>query len=149
MYIYTGQSSDEEGEGKAMINLIDLAGCIVIWLVLYFFIFEMRIVKDKLQSDSPEEYKKKRQITLRSRLAVMIIVLVLMLIVFVLGAIYNISIDKIPDEDQPPPALWSCLLDFICRVLKIIVDIYLVISFIEMQTFFIKEKAEQLEEREK
>jgi len=48
MFIYTGLAPDEEGEGKAAINLIDLAGYIVIWLVLYFFIFEMRIVQDKL-----------------------------------------------------------------------------------------------------
>jgi hypothetical protein len=99
MFIYTGLAPDEEGEGKAAINLIDLAGYIVIWLVLYFFIFEMRIVQDKLQSDTAAEYKDKRLITIKSRQAVMIIVGLLMTTIFVLSAIYNISINNTPDED--------------------------------------------------
>ena len=48
IYIFTNLAPDEEGEGKAAVNLIDLAGYIMIWLVLYFFIFEMRIVQNKL-----------------------------------------------------------------------------------------------------
>ena len=99
MYKINGRAPDMEGEGKAAINLIDLASCIVIWLVLYFFIFEMRIVQDKLQSDTPTEFKIKRTVTLRSRLAVMLTAAILMSIIYVIGAIYNISINNIPDDN--------------------------------------------------
>ena len=118
----------------------------MIWLVLYYFIFEMRIVQDKLQSETPMEYRFKRHITLRSRLTVLSSVAVLMLFVFISSMIYNIGLDT--DPDQHAPSLWSCITDYICRVLKVLIDIYMVTSFIDLQTFFIKEKAEQLAEKE-
>jgi hypothetical protein len=51
---------EDEVKGNAALISIDLAASILIWLVLYYFVFEMRIVKDKLESQTPREYFVKR-----------------------------------------------------------------------------------------
>lgn len=40
--------------------------------------------------------------------------------------------------------LWQCQIDFALRVTKILIDAYMLITFIDLQSFFIKEKVEQL-----
>ncbi len=147
LYFKTGRVPEDETAGNAIIDEVDLVASIIIWLVLYYFIFEMRIVQDKLQSETPMEYRFKRHVTLRSRVAVLSTVAVLMLIVFIFSMIFNITLEN--DPDLGPPTLWSCIIDYICRILKVLIDIYMVTSFIDLQTFFIKEKAEQLAEKEK
>lgn len=44
--------------------------------------------------------------------------------------------------------LWQSLIDFIFRTLKILIDAYILITFIDLQTFFIKVKREQLKQRD-
>jgi hypothetical protein len=147
LYFKTGKVPEDESVGNVLAVEADFAASIMIWLVLYYFIFEMRIVQDKLQSETPMEYRFKRHVTLRSRLAVLSTAAVLMSIIFILSMIFNIGLDTDPDLDAP--SLWSCILDYICRVLKVLIDIYMVTTFIDLQTFFIKEKAEQLAEKDK
>ena len=146
LYFKTGRVPENEKVGNALIAEVDLAASIIIWLVLYYFIFEMRIVQDKLQSETPMEYRFKRHVTLRSRMVVLSTVALLMLTIFISSMAFNIALDTNPNLDGP--SLWSCILDYICRVLKVLIDIYMVISFIDLQTFFIREKAEQLAEKE-
>ena len=40
-------------------------------------------------------------------------------------------------------------MDFVCRVLKILIDAYILITFIDLQSYFIKEKVGQLNFRDK
>lgn len=146
LYFKTGKVPEDESVGNALVVETDFAASILIWLVLYYFIFEMRIVQDKLQSETPMEYRFKRHVTLRSRLAVLSTAAVLMSIIFILSMIFNIGLDTDPELDAQ--SLWSCIVDYICRVLKVLIDIYMVTTFIDLQTFFIREKAEQLAEKD-
>ena len=50
IYLINGMVPENEAKGNAAIITIDLIASIMIWLVLYYFVFEMRIVKDKLES---------------------------------------------------------------------------------------------------
>ena len=81
------------------------------------------------------EYRFKRYVTLRSRVAVLSTVALLMLTIFISSMAFNIALDSDPNLNEP--SLWSCILDYICRVLKVLIDIYMVTSFIDLQTFFI------------
>jgi len=49
-FLYIGNVPEDETHENIVIAMIDMLASIVIWLVLYFFIFEMKIVKDKLLS---------------------------------------------------------------------------------------------------
>ena len=55
MYLQTGRIPETSDENE-VVYLIDLLASIMIWIVLYYFIFEMRIVKDKLDSATLREY---------------------------------------------------------------------------------------------
>ena len=133
-----------------MISLVDLLACLVIWLILYYFIFEMRIVQDKLQSECPREYMLRRRITLRSRLIIMVTVALVMLVVFGLGLDFLIILKTTPnpDENLIKPDFVTSIIDFCARIIKILIDIYMITTFIDLQTFFIREKADQLAERD-
>ena len=43
----------------------------------------------------------------------------------------------------------QCYVDFVVRVVKILIDAYMLVTFIDLQSFFIKEKGEQLQLRDK
>lgn len=45
--------------------------------------------------------------------------------------------------------MWQSQVDFVCRVIKILIDAYMLITFVDLQSYFIKEKAEQLQLRDK
>jgi len=49
-YLSNGKVPEEETEVNIGVAMIDMIASIVVWLVLYYFIFEMNIVKDKLIS---------------------------------------------------------------------------------------------------
>ncbi len=49
-YLSNGQVPEEETSVNIGVAMIDMTASIVVWLVLYYFIFEMNIVKDKLIS---------------------------------------------------------------------------------------------------
>lgn len=48
LYLKNGLIPEDEDPGNQIIYMLDLLASIIIWAVLYYFIFEMRIVKDKL-----------------------------------------------------------------------------------------------------
>ena len=49
-YLSNGNVPEDETEVNIGVAMVDMIASIVVWLVLYFFIFEMNIVKDKLLS---------------------------------------------------------------------------------------------------
>jgi hypothetical protein len=63
----------------------------------------------------------------------MAIVGVIIVYIFVNRLIFSLSVSGMnPDEQKIVPAMWTCLADFIFRIIKILVDIYMIISFIDM-----------------
>ena len=51
----TGKLPDDFGRANAVFYLMSLLASIVIWQVLYFFVFEMKTVKVKLQSQTLDQ----------------------------------------------------------------------------------------------
>jgi hypothetical protein len=49
-YLQDGKAPEEETEANIVVANMDLLASILVWLILYFFIFEMEIVKNKLLS---------------------------------------------------------------------------------------------------
>lgn len=49
VYLFTGRVPEERA-GNIAVYMIDLLSSILIWATLYYFIFEMHIVRDKLQA---------------------------------------------------------------------------------------------------
>ena len=49
-YLQDGKAPELETEANIVVANMDLLASILIWLILYFFIFEMEIVKNKLLS---------------------------------------------------------------------------------------------------
>lgn len=143
-YLHNGRVPENEINENIINSMVDMLASIVIWLVLYFFIFEMRIVKDKLDSEGPEEFKMRSKITNKARNITMISTLVISIIIWVLHLLFIIE-DK---NKEPHMQLWSCLVDLSLRVLKILIDTYLLVTFLELLGFFVSQKREQLEARE-
>ncbi len=74
-------------DDSKVLSLIDLVACILIWTVLYYFIFEMRVVWDKVASNNPNEYYKRELITKKRRLIVLITANLFMWSIFLFNAL--------------------------------------------------------------
>jgi hypothetical protein len=46
--LYLSTNEIPENKDNVAVSMIDLLASMLIWIILYYFIFEMRIVKDKL-----------------------------------------------------------------------------------------------------
>lgn len=90
-YLNNGKVPEDETNVNIVIAMVDMIASIVIWLVLYFFIFEMNIVKDKLLSQTPEEYRFRNSQSLKARLIVMISMSALSLIILAVHLMFMLS----------------------------------------------------------
>jgi hypothetical protein len=77
------QSTPEQLFQNSPIYMVDLAASIIVWAVLYYFVFEMKIVRDKIGSMTHTQYGKALRETLRIRSGVLITLSILMSTVFV------------------------------------------------------------------
>lgn len=79
-YLRTGRSPEEIE--NTIEYTVDLVASIFIWSVLYFFIFEMRIVRDKLSCNSFQGYLRRRKTTVKTRLFFLIALTLIFLAIF-------------------------------------------------------------------
>jgi hypothetical protein len=140
-FLYNGNVPEDETHENLVVAMIDMLASIVIWLVLYFFIFEMKIVKDKLLSQNPEEYRLRNQSSVTSRNITIFSVLFISVTIWILHLLFILS------RASTMP-LWSCIVDFVFRVCKILIDSYVLVTFLDLQSFFIAQKSVQLEIRD-
>lgn len=115
--------------------MVDLAASIIVWAVLYYFIFEMKIVRDKIGSGTHIQFGEALKETLRIRLIVLLALFFIMGTVFITELIFVIKLEFSFD---------LALVDFIARVLKILLDSYLLVLFFDLMSYFIKKKRQQL-----
>ena len=123
----------ENMNGNVVVYMVDLVASMLIWLVLYYFLFEMRIVRDKLASQTHHQYIKRHRATKSARIFVFLSVSSIFLVVIVINLVQAIS--------ETEESLISSVVDFVCRILKIAVDTYLFVMFIELLSYFIKRKS--------
>jgi hypothetical protein len=77
----------------------------------------------------------------------MLTVLILLWTIFIIHLVYGLtSGDSGGDQTKQPFS--QAIVDFTCRVLKIFIDVYMLITFLDLLRFFIRRKVNQLEERE-
>ena len=79
-YLRTGRNPEEIE--NTIEYTVDLVASIFIWSVLYFFIFEMRIVRDKLSSNTCRAYLRTRKTTVRTRLILIVALTLIFLAIF-------------------------------------------------------------------
>lgn len=79
-YLRTGRNPEEIE--NTIEYTVDLVASIFIWSVLYFFIFEMRIVRDKLSCNSYRGYMARRKTTVRTRLVLLVTLSLVFLTIF-------------------------------------------------------------------
>jgi len=68
-------------------------------------------------------------------------------VLFISVTIWILHLLFILSRAQTMP-LWSCIVDFVFRVCKILIDSYVLVTFLDLQSFFITQKSVQLEIRD-
>ena len=136
-YLMTGKLPDDFGRANAVFYLMSLLASIVIWQVLYFFVFEMKTVKVKLQSQTLDQMNQEVASVRRERFVLLTISTVLMVCIFYINAQWSIG-DYYTDAPNHY-ALQLC--DYIFRVLKVIlIDVYIIVTFFDTFWYFLSWK---------
>lgn len=114
-----------------LINITD----ILTWISLSIFVFKMQAVRNKLTSETPEEFRSKENLNNRASKVTIGILVIYIIVSTVIDSIYRE--DK---EKQSSPYIYF---DGVFRVTKFIIDVYLYIMFARLYIYFFKLKNDQ------
>jgi hypothetical protein len=113
--------------------LIDITE-IFVWISLSIFVFKMQAVRNKLTSETPEEFNSKENFNNRVKMVTIGLLVIYMVASTVIDSIYWNDSDK-----EVSPYIYY---DGVLRVTKFIIDVYLYIMFAWLYIYFFKLKNE-------
>lgn len=100
----------------------------LIWIILYIFVYEMKTSEAFIRSKDLRELQKKQSRIKRNRYVVLSIVSPILITLIVISAIWNNgNVDFNKRCDAYPSIQYP---DYIIRVIKMVVDIYMFVTFI-------------------
>lgn len=94
----------------------------------------MQAVRNKLTSETPEEFKGKETVNRRAKTATIAILVIYMLVSTIIDFKYYGDEDK---EKEP-----YTIFDGILRVTKFVIDMYLYVMFVRLYIYFLRLKNE-------
>ena len=132
---YSFEFLDEFVELSEMIN----------WTVLYYVIFEIQMLRERIESDSHTIYLSRQKGTLNERRFVISFLIIMFSIVFAFY-LYFVTKSNYFYESTCPLNLTMLGFDFACQGLEMLSDLYMGHKFISHFLFFLKIKLLKLEE---
>jgi len=125
----------ENGDDK--IGPFDLTSSILysiavetIWVVLYIFVYEMKMSETILRSKDVKELNRRQKNVKKSR----VIILSMTLPLLVCFMVVMILITSKKDDCDGTEVLQ--LIDYVLRIFKIFIDLYMIVAFLMMYIFF-------------
>lgn len=106
----------------------------MIWIVLTHFVFEMRIIREKLTSEDEQAFQLKFSRSIAARILCCVLLVIYSV---VLNILYGVR-----DEEEVSQVNLRTF-DFFevaARLLKLLVDIYLLQLFFRLLAFFVQQK---------
>lgn len=135
-------SSDEDEDVEHFIDLIDEIAVILTWTMLYFFIFEMKDLKDKLESHSPKIYARKQQFTKRIRAVAITWTLITTGVSLAMN--FYVLVKKIDVLGEHPSAeslpQFAYALDTFLCLMEMMMDSIMAYTFIQLFKYFLNLK---------
>ena len=71
-YLYTGRTPEDESVGNIIFLFIQVLSSILIWLILYFFIYELKLIQVKLEGKSVAQMTRELKLVKCERMFIII-----------------------------------------------------------------------------
>ncbi|TNV73073.1 hypothetical protein FGO68_gene14182 [Halteria grandinella] len=141
-FLIDGHLPESIVPSNLIISFLSNLSSTIIWLVLYYFVYELKLIQVKLRATSLYQMLHDVKSIQQVKYLALCIALAILSSFLILNTVWAVQdFDKHPEEHMT-----AQYADYLLRVFKIILDVWVCATFVEVYRYMLERKREQLRE---